>query len=143
MFLGEFHHMTDAKHRLILPAKFREALGDRFIITKGLDKCLFVYTDTEWQALHDKVKGLPVTDVAVRRFVRFFFGGAAEGAPDAQGRVMLPAHLREYASITKEIVSLGVSNRIEVWSKENWLDYNNTENEIDGDIAEKMALLGI
>jgi MraZ protein len=122
MFLGEYKHTTDAKHRLIMPAKFREMLGERFIITKGLDQCLFVYTDAEWQALHDKVKGLPVADKAVRRFTRFFFGGAEPSTPDAQGRVLLPPHLREYAGITKEVVSVGVSNRIEIWSKENWID---------------------
>ena len=143
MFLGEYQHTTDAKHRLILPAKFREALGERFIMTKGLDKCLFVYTDSEWQALHDKVKGLPMTDEAVRRFVRFFFGGAAEGLPDGQGRVMLPGHLREYAGITKEVVSIGVSNRIEIWSRGNWNAYNDSANNIAHDIAEKMAALGI
>lgn len=143
MFLGEYQHMIDAKCRLIMPAKFREELGERFVITKGLDKCLFVYTDLEWQALHDKVKLLPVTDEAVRRFVRFFFGGATESLPDGQGRVMLPVNLREYADIKKDIVSIGVSNRIEIWSKENWQSYNDMSNSIDNELAEKMALLGI
>ncbi len=143
MFLGEYQHMLDTKCRMILPAKFREELGAQFVITKGLDKCLFVYTMAEWQALHDKIKALPVTDESVRRFVRFFFGGAAEVSPDNQGRAMVPANLREYACITKEVVTIGVSNRIEIWSKENWNNYNLENNTFDEKLAEKMAQLGI
>lgn len=143
MFLGEYQHTLDAKYRMIMPAKFREALGERFVITKGLDKCLFVYAEPDFEALHEKIKTLPVTDEAVRRFVRFFFGGATESAPDAGGRVMMPQNLREYASIKKDIVSIGVSNRIEIWGRENWSAYNDSSNNIDDELAEKMMLFGI
>ncbi len=143
VFLGEYQHTIDAKNRIVLPSKFRDGLGQHFVVTKGLDNCLFVYAMPEWEALHDKVKSLPVTDENVRRFVRFFFGGAMDVEPDSQGRVMIPANLREYAEIKKEIVSIGVSNRIEIWSKENWNAYNNDSNTIDNELAEKMAQLGI
>lgn len=143
MFLGEYQHSVDAKGRAIMPAKFREELGQRFIITKGMDKCLFVYTQNDWNVLNEKIRQLPVTDEGVRRFVRFFFGGAADGECDAQGRVNIPQNLRDYANIQKEIVSVGVSNRIEIWSKDSWEAYNGDANFIDNMLAEKMAQLGI
>ncbi|MCI8806042.1 MAG: division/cell wall cluster transcriptional repressor MraZ [Clostridiales bacterium] len=143
MFMGEYQHNIDSKGRLIVPAKFREGLGTVFVITKGLDNCLFVYTNDEWKVFEEKIKKLPLTNKDVRKFVRFFFSGAIECETDNQGRVMIPQNLREYAGIKKEVISIGVSNRIEIWSKENWVEYNDEENFIDGQLAEKMAELGI
>ncbi len=143
MFMGEYQHNIDSKGRLIVPAKFREGLGTVFVVTKGLDSCLFVYTNDEWKVFEEKIKKLPLTNKDVRKFVRFFFSGAVECETDNQGRVMIPQNLREYAGIKKEVISIGVSNRIEIWSKENWVEYNDEENFIDGQLAEKMAELGI
>ena len=143
MFLGEYQHSVDAKGRVIMPVKFRDELGQKFIITKGLDKCLLVYTESDWEALNEKVRQLPVTDEGVRRFVRFFFGGAAECECDAQGRVNVPQYLRDYAGIRKDVISIGVSNRIEMWSREGWELYSNDSNFVDNMLAEKMSQLGI
>ncbi|CDF57823.1 division/cell wall cluster transcriptional repressor MraZ [Thermobrachium celere] len=142
MFIGEYTHALDSKNRMIVPAKFREGLGGKFIITKGLDGCLYVYPLDEWKKLEDKLKELPLTNKDARAFVRFFFSGASEVEIDKQGRALIPQNLIEYAKIEKEIVSIGVSNRIEIWSKEKWIEYN--EQNIDYDeIAEKMSQLGI
>lgn len=142
MFIGEYNHSIDAKNRLIVPSKFRDDLGSKFIITKGLDGCLYVYTLEEWSKLEQKLRTLPLTNKDARSFVRFFFSGASEMEIDKQGRTLIPQNLKEYASIEKEIVSIGVSTRIEIWSKEKWNDYN--ESNIDYDsIAEKMCDLGI
>ncbi len=143
MFLGEYNHSLDSKGRLIMPAKLREGLKEHFIVTKGLDRCLFVYDLKEWENINEKISKLPVTDEGVRRFVRFFFGGACEVVLDAQGRALIPQNLRQYAGITKEVVSIGVSNRVEIWSKESWDTYNGGSNYIDEQLAEKMAVLGI
>lgn len=143
MFIGEFQHSLDAKGRVIIPSKFRADLSDSFIITKGLDGCLFVYELSEWQNFQNKIKSLPLTDVGARKFVRFFFSGAAQCEMDNQYRVTLPLNLREYAGLTKDIVSIGVSNRIEIWDKHKWDEYNSEENFIDNELAQKMALLGI
>lgn len=141
MFLGEYSHLLDAKSRVILPSKFREGLGKAFIITKSLDKCLLVYTREEWEIINEKVSRLPSADKQVRGFLRYFFGGAAFIEPDSQGRFLIPQNLREYAGITKELVSVGVSNRIEIWSREEW---SAMDAAAPGeDIAEKMAALGI
>ncbi|TDT61866.1 division/cell wall cluster transcriptional repressor MraZ [Fonticella tunisiensis] len=142
MFIGEYQHALDSKNRIIIPAKFREGLGNKFVITKGLDGCLYVYPMDEWKKLEEKLKALPLTNRDARAFVRFFFSGAAEIEIDKQGRALIPQNLIEYAGITKEIVSIGVSTRIELWSKEKWTEYN--EQNIDFDeIAEKMSELGI
>jgi MraZ protein len=143
VFLGEYTHTTDAKGRIIMPAKFRTGLGERFFITKGFDKCLFVFAQNEWQTVYEKVKALPIMDEDVIRFSRFFFGGAMECEPDAQFRVMLAGNLRAYAEIQKEVVSVGVSSRVEIWSKENWDAYGGAANNFDGALAGKMAFLGI
>ncbi|MDR2940563.1 MAG: division/cell wall cluster transcriptional repressor MraZ [Clostridiales bacterium] len=141
MLLGEYNHSIDPKGRVIIPAKFREVLGDNFIITKGLDKCLFIYSLGEWGILHEKVKSLPITDVNARKFVRFFFGGAVDVQVDKQGRVFLPQNLRSYANIEKDIVTIGVSNRAEIWGKENWAGY--FIDEVDGGLSAAMSNLGI
>lgn len=142
MFIGEYGHAIDAKNRIILPSKFREGLGESCIMTKGLDGCLYVYPRDEWAILEEKLKSLPLTSKDARAFVRFFFSGANEMTFDKQGRTLIPQNLMQYAGIVKEVVSIGVSNRIEIWSKEKWNDY--TESDINMDeIGEKMSQLGI
>lgn len=142
MFIGEYQHGLDAKNRIIIPAKFREKLGMNFVITKGLDGCLYAYPTSEWSKLEEKLKSLPLTNKDARAFTRFFFSGASEIELDKQGRGLIPQNLIEYASIKKEIVSIGVLSRVEIWSKEKWQEYN--ESGIDYDaIAEKMNDLGI
>ncbi|MBE6011243.1 division/cell wall cluster transcriptional repressor MraZ [Anaeropeptidivorans aminofermentans] len=143
MFLGEYQHSLDGKGRLIVPSKFREGLGERFIITKSLDKCLSIYTISEWTIFTDKLKSLPSSDAGVRRFQRFFIGGAVECEPDNQNRILIPSNLREYAQIIKEIVSVGLTTKIEIWSKESWEAYNSESDFIDGELADRMAQLGI
>lgn len=142
VFYGEFQHILDVKNRIIIPAKFRLGLGESFILTKGWDKCLTIYTMEEWRNLENKIKELPRSDEKVRRFVRIMFGGACECEPDAQGRVLIPGQLREYAGINKEIISVGVLERIEIWSRECWDEYNDA-NHIDNELAMRMSELGI
>lgn len=142
MFIGEYNHSVDAKNRISIPSKFREELDGKFIMTKGLDGCLYIYTMNEWKKLEQKLSSLPLTNKDARAFVRFFFSGASEIEIDKQGRALIPQNLKEYADVKKEIVSIGVSSRIEIWSKEKWNEYN--ESNIDYDsIAEEMSNLGI
>lgn len=141
MFMGEYNHTVDAKGRLIVPSKFREQLGDEFVVTKGLDGCLFVYPNDEWSNIEEKFRNIPLTTKDARKFSRFFFAGAASCEVDKQGRILIPPTLREFAEIQKDVVSVGVLNRIEIWSKERWLD-TNTYEDMD-EIAEHMADLGL
>ncbi|MCI8516285.1 MAG: division/cell wall cluster transcriptional repressor MraZ [Hungatella sp.] len=141
MFMGEYNHTVDAKGRLIVPSKFREQLGDEFVVTKGLDGCLFVYENTEWKILEEKLKALPLTNTNARKITRFFLAGATLCEVDKQGRILLPAVLREFAGIEKDAVMVGVGNRIEIWSKESWASAN-VYDDMD-DIAESMEGLGI
>jgi MraZ protein len=143
MFIGEHQHSIDNKGRLIIPSKFREDLGDEFIMTKGLDNCLFVYPKEEWKIVEEKLKSLPLTNRDARAFIRFFFSGATECVLDKQGRVLIPANLREHSRLEKDAVIIGVSTRIEIWSKEEWDSYNSDDNLSYDSIAEKMAELGI
>lgn len=142
MFIGEYQHALDSKNRIIVPSKFREGLENSFVITKGLDGCLYAYPMDEWKKLEEKLKSLPLTNKDARAFVRFFFSGAAEIEIDKQGRALIPQNLLEYAGIVREIVSIGVSTRIELWSKEKWIDYNDQNIDFD-EIAGKMSELGI
>ena len=141
MFMGEYNHTVDAKGRLIVPSKFREQLGDEFVVTKGLNGCLFVYENTEWKILEEKLKNLPLTNANARKITRFFLAGATLCEVDKQGRILLPSVLREFAGIEKEAVMVGVGNRIEIWSKESWISAN-VYDDMD-EIAESMEGLGI
>jgi MraZ protein len=143
VFMGEYLHTIDNKGRLIFPAKFRELLGEGFIATKGLDNCLFVYCKDEWAIIENKLKQLPLAKPEARAFVRFFFSGAAELEYDKQGRVLLPNNLREYAKLEKDVVVLGVSNRIEIWDKNAWDQYNEQISPSVTQIAENLVDLGI
>jgi len=136
--MGEYHHNIDAKGRLAIPARFREGLGERFVATKGLDNCLFVFPMAEWARLEEKLKALPFTRADARAFVRFFFAGAAECELDAQGRILIPEHLRTYAKLEKECVILGVSNRVEIWAKAEWEAYQAKADAAYEEIAEKL-----
>ncbi len=143
MFIGEYQHTIDNKGRIIIPSKFREGLGEKFVVTKGLDNCLFVYSQEEWANLESKLKTLPLTNKNARAFVRFFFSGATECEVDKQGRIVLPITLRNHAGLEKESVVIGVSTRVEIWNKQKWLEYNSDENISPDEIAENMESLGI
>ncbi|GIO55578.1 MULTISPECIES: division/cell wall cluster transcriptional repressor MraZ [Paenibacillus] len=139
MFMGEYQHSLDDKGRVTIPAKFRELLGSSFVVTRGLDQCLFVYPMNEWQILEQKLKSLSLMKSDARAFTRFFFSGATECEWDKQGRVNLPGNLRQYAKLEKECVVLGVSNRVEIWSKDTWEEYFQQSEETFNDIAEKLV----
>lgn len=141
MFMGEYNHTVDAKGRLIVPSRFREQLGDEFVVTKGLDGCLFVYENTDWKELEEKLKNLPLTNANARKITRFFLAGATLCEVDKQGRILLPSVLREFAGIEKDAVMVGVGNRIEIWSKESWTSANISDGM--DEIAESMEGLGI
>jgi MraZ protein len=118
LLIGEFQHSLDEKSRVNFPARLREGLGSRFIITKGLDNCLFVYSEAEWKVLEDRIREQPVSKT--RHLQRFFFAGAIDVEPDKQGRVVIPANLREYAGITKDVMIIGASVRAEIWDRDRW-----------------------
>ena len=141
MFMGEYNHTVDTKGRLIIPSKFREDLGDEPIVTKGLDGCLFVFPQKEWLAFEEKLRTLPLTQKGARQFTRFFVAGATPCELDKQGRILIPATLREFAGLDKDVVLAGMLDRIEIWSKASWTE-NNASDDMD-DIAEQMAELGL
>lgn len=143
MLIGEYEHSLDAKGRLIMPSKLRESIGEKFIITKGLDGCLFGFSKQEWTNFEEKLKTLPLTNKNARDFVRFFLSGATECEIDKQGRFLIVANLRQYASMEKDVVIIGVGTRIEIWNKQKWEKYNSEENISADAIAENMTLLGI
>ncbi|MGM0410674.1 MAG: division/cell wall cluster transcriptional repressor MraZ [Bacillota bacterium] len=143
MFMGEYKHNMDKKGRVIIPASFRNDLDSKFVMTRGLDNCLFVYPRKEWKVLEDKLTSLPITNKSSRTFVRFFFSGATECDFDKQGRISIPSNLREYASLEKEIVIIGLANRIELWASENWDGYLAEAEDSYEEIAEQMDELGI
>lgn len=142
MFMGEYSHTIDTKGRLIIPSKFREELGETFVVTKGLDGCLFVFSDEEWKAFEIKLKSLPLTNKNARQFARFFVAGATPCELDKQGRILLPATLREFAGLEKDVVLTGMLNRIEIWSKEKRNENNSLDDVAMDEIAEQMTDLG-
>lgn len=143
MFIGEYRHSLDVKGRIIVPSKLRDGLGDKFVLTKGLDGCLFAYSKEEWTNFEEKIKSLPLTNKDARAFVRFFFAGAVECEIDKQGRALIPPMLRTYAGLNKDLVIIGVSSRVEIWSQEKWDNYSEAEDLEADELAEKMAMLGI
>lgn len=142
MLIGEFEHSLDAKGRLIMPAKLREDIGEKFVVTKGLDGCLFAFSLTEWANFEEKLKTLPLSNKNSREFTRFFLSGATECDIDKQGRFLIPTNLREAANLEKEVVIIGVGTRIEIWDKNKWKSYSNDNISVE-DIAENMTMLGI
>ncbi len=137
--MGEYQHSIDEKGRLTIPAKFREELGEKFVMTRGLDKCLFVYAMEDWKQLEAKLKTLPFTRSDARAFTRFFFSGATECELDKQGRVNIPGSLRNHAQLDKDCVILGVSNRVEIWSRTLWETYFEESAESFNELAEKIV----
>jgi MraZ protein len=138
MFIGEYQHNIDTKGRLIIPSKFRDKLGETFIVTRGLDQCLFGYSLAEWSVIEDKLRTLPLTKKDARAFTRFFFSGAMECEMDKMGRINITPSLRQYAKLEKECVIVGVTNRIEIWDQSTWNTYMNESEESFGDLAENL-----
>jgi len=138
MFMGEYQHTIDTKGRMIIPAKFRDGLGEQFVLTRGLDQCLFGYPMSEWKLIEEKLKALPLTKKDARAFTRFFFSGAVECDLDKQGRINIASNLLQYAKLEKECVVIGVSNRIELWSKSIWEQYTEEQEDSFAEIAENM-----
>ena len=139
MFMGTFNNSIDAKNRMIVPSKHRDQLGGRCVLTKGMDKCLYIYSMNEWDKQMDKIEALPESDPKVRAFIRHFCANAVDCEFDKQGRIVIPAELKEYAGIDKELVTRGAMRKIEVWSKEVW-DAPDNENKMDSEeFAESLA----
>lgn len=141
MFMSEYTHSIDAKGRVIVPVKFRESLGDEFVVTQGLDGCLFVFPNEEWNNFEEKLKSLPMSNKDARKFVRFFLAGAAMVEMDKQGRILIPPVLRGFAGLEKDVVVVGVGNRVEIWDKSRW-DESTTFSDMD-EIAEHMSEFGL
>ncbi|MEI5994857.1 division/cell wall cluster transcriptional repressor MraZ [Candidatus Enterococcus mansonii] len=142
MFMGEFQHNIDAKGRLIVPAKFRDLLGEKFVVTRGMDGCLFGYPMSEWEQLEEKLKEMPLAKKDARTFVRFFYSAATECEIDKQGRINIPVALRTHGSLEKACVIIGVSNRIEIWDEARWQEFSTEAEENFDDIAETMIDFG-
>lgn len=140
-FSGEYQHSVDVKGRMIVPSKFRETLGDSFMVTRGLDNCLFVYPKEAWEAFTQKLKQLPISNTNARQFVRFFLSGAVECELDKQGRILIPQNLRAYAKISKDVSVIGVGERAEIWDSEQWNGYNGSISP--DEVAANMESLGI
>jgi MraZ protein len=139
MFMGEYHHSVDDKGRIIIPSRFRDDLGSSFVLTRGLDQCIFAYPHAEWTQLEQKLKALPFTKADARAFTRFFFSGACEVELDKQGRIVMPSNLRTFAKLTKECVVLGVSSRVEIWDHSIWESYYAKSEESFNEIAESIV----
>ena len=143
MFYGEYSHGVDRKGRIILPAKFRDLCKEngieKFFITRGLDKCIFMFTEEEWRVQEQKFKNMPFTKQESRSFNRLFFSGADDVRPDKQGRFIIPTYLKEYAGIKRDTVIIGISNRIEIWDKSCWTTFFNNSNESFEKIAENLV----
>ncbi|MBV7389810.1 MULTISPECIES: division/cell wall cluster transcriptional repressor MraZ [Enterococcus] len=142
MFMGEFQHNIDAKGRLIVPSKLREQLGEKFVVTRGMDGCLFGYPLAEWSQLEEKLSSMPLSKKDTRSFVRFFYSAATECEIDKQGRINIPTTLRDHAELVKACVVIGVANRIEIWSEEKWREFTAETEENFDEIAETMIDFG-
>ena len=141
MFMGRYNHTIDPKGRLSIPSKYREILGDEFVVSRGMDGCLFVYAGDDWNAFEQKLTSLPLINKEARQFARFFLAGAAAVEVDKQGRILLPAHLREFAGLEKDVVLVGVGSRVEIWSKDKWENMN-SDADMD-EITGAMEGLGL
>lgn len=143
MFLGEYSHSIDAKNRLIVPAKYRDELGENFILTKGFDGCLYIYPQKEWEVFEEKLNSLPMGKGDTRKMVRFFMSSATQAEFDKQGRILIPVTHRKYANLDKEVVFAGVGKKIEIWSKEKWDETATISYEDMDEVAENLSDLGI
>jgi len=143
MFMGEHRHAVDDKGRLFIPARFRDGLGPRFVVTRGLDRCVFAYAPGVWERMQTRLEGLPFTQANARAFTRYFLSGAAEVEPDRQGRILLPQPLREYAGLEKDSVVIGVGDRVEIWAENLWTEYvANTSSQAE-EVAEHLEGLNL
>lgn len=138
MFMGEYHHTIDEKGRIIIPSKFREDLGEKFIITRGIENCLFVYSLSSWEKITNKLESLPFTKKDARQFVRFFLSGATTAEFDKQGRVNITSPLISYANLQKDCVVIGTGDRLEIWSQEDWNAFFESASSNMSDIAENL-----
>ena len=138
MFMGEYHHNLDEKSRLVIPSLFRKELGNKFVITRGIEKCLYVYSNSEWQKIVDKLQELPFTKKDARTFIRAFFSGASYCEIDKSGRIVLTSNIKDYANIKKDCVIIGANNRVEIWDKELWNEEISSKAEELSDIAENL-----
>jgi len=143
MFIGEFSHTIDSKKRLAIPSKFRKELGSRAIITRGIDNCLVVYPLKEWEILAKKLGSLPSSQIDARRFARIMLAGAMDVKLDNLGRILIPDYLKEYASLKKNVVIIGLFNRLEIWDEKKWQEYKKKTESVVGDIAERLKELGV
>lgn len=140
MLIGEYYHNLDAKGRVSIPSKFRDDLGGSFVLSKGLDNCLYAYSVSEWETFKNEL--LTMRGSNAQKIRRFFFSGATECEIDSQGRVVIPPNFREYAELLKEVVIVGVSNRAEIWNKENWEKYISDSSFDSAEIAKAMEEMG-
>lgn len=143
MLTGEYSHTIDPKGRLIIPSKFRDILGEDFVLTKGMDGCLFLYPNNEWKVFEEKLRTLPLTNKSARTFVRFFLGSAVDGGLDKQGRALISSALRDFAHLEKDVVLVGVLDRVEIWDKARWEENNAAVEEDMDNIANQMEELGL
>lgn len=143
MFLGEYRHILDSKGRLAIPSKFRMKLGEGLVITKGIEECLFIYSKEEWSKFIEKLMNLPLTQSSSRTFLRLMFSGAIEEELDNQGRILIPENLRKYAGLKKNVVIVGVFNRIEIWDEIKWEEYQKATESEAQKIVEDLKNLGI
>lgn len=142
MLIGEHWHSIDPKNRIMIPSKLRQELGSPFMLTRGLDHCLYAYPINEWKKFEDKLAALPETRGDARKFKRFFLSGAVLAEMDKQGRVLIPQNLVEYGNLENEVVTVGMQDKLEIWSKATWTAYQDQEIDMD-EVAESMADLGI
>lgn len=143
MFIGEYTYSIDDKKRLAIPAKFRQLLGKKAVITRGLDNCLFLYPLKEWQSLANKLSKLPLAQADARGFARLMLTGAMDAKLDSLGRILIPDYLKKYSQLTKKVVIAGVYNRIEIWDEKKWQEYKRKTEMAVGDIAERLKELGV
>ena len=143
MLIGEYSHTIDAKKRLAVPSKLRKELGERAVLTRGLDTCLFLYPEKEWQKLTEKLGELPVGQASTRSFLRLMLAGAVEVELDQLGRILVPDYLKEYAGLKQRVVITGVYNRLEIWDEEKWGNYKGDVEKNTDMIAEKLGELGL
>jgi MraZ protein len=143
MLIGQYEHTIDVKKRLALPSKFREELGDKVIITKGVESCLVVYTENEFKVMSDKLSNLTLTQSEARSFTRTILAGAMEVTLDKLGRILVPDYLKKYAALNKNVVICGLSNRLEIWDKEQWDEWTKKAEEGVSEIVSKLGGLGI
>lgn len=141
MFCGEYEHSLDTKGRIIIPAKLRDSLGEQFMITKGLDGCLFVYSMEQWKEFEEKLQALPLNQKDSRAFARYFFSGAMDIEPDKQGRVIIPQNLRDHAGLTKDIMIIGAGTRLEIWDKDTYETYM-ANSQSPEELAAAMSEIG-